>query len=87
VGIPEPWPGATPVRVGILGYQPEPGVALPPSPAECPVCGLPTAAEDRERALLNPEYANGFRFLHAVWVHRECLASCPLVEGPDSVPW
>jgi hypothetical protein len=74
--------------VGIcLWKEEEPNYAAQP-PAGCAVCGS-TEFEDgsRLKAVLNPRFEGGFRYLMAVWVHPKCFDDCIETSEPEPTAW
>ena len=55
---------------------------------DCPLCGQPTKGMNRIEASLHPEFENGICNISIrVWVHKECIEMCPVIDGPAPIPW
>jgi hypothetical protein len=54
----------------------------------CPLCGQSTNGMNRVAASLHPEFESGVRNISiGVWVHKECIETCPVIDGPAPIPW
>lgn len=53
----------------------------------CPVCGRSTTDTERLPVCVNLKWSRGGCIGTGVWVHRICLESLPVADGPAPIPW